>query len=124
MSLQPKDLRIGNLVNKYDEFAEVWINGYEIEAEDILALRDGINSYECIPLTPEWLIRGGFVLHNPGNYYARTWGENGVSILVFRKEYNLWCYQLGKGLDKPIEYIHQLQNLFHSLTGKELEFKI
>ena len=85
--------------------------------------------YKPIPLTEEWLIKFGF--------------EKGyLNYLVLKEEFYCYCYEKSKGLHievfahdeedevidseyltPTINYVHQLQNLYHALTGKELEIK-
>jgi len=36
---------------------------------------------------------------------------------------NLITYESADGMDLNIKYVHQLQNLYFSLTGEELEIK-
>lgn len=81
-----------------------------------------------IPLTEEWLIRFGFE-REEGRW---TWKKN-----IYNEETTLpTSLQLWSGndfisvcrsgigaMDCPCEYVHQLQNLYFALTGKELELK-
>ncbi len=61
-----------------------------------------------IPLTPEIMVMAGFGKGGEGFYY-----KNGI-------EYNL-DEQLLEGIgDVPLQYVHQLQNLYFALTGQEL----
>lgn len=88
---------------------------------------DEFESFKPIPLTEEWLIKFGFERVTPmgstyDNNYAyelKDWGrialKNGV--LVSDQYYFL------DGLCFDIKHVHQLQNLYFTLTGKELTIK-
>ena len=68
-----------------------------------------------IPLTEEWLERFGFE-------YSDLNGDSGLwKIPPFQiyGKYNQFIYEYA--LD--VNYVHQLQNLYFSLTGEELTIK-
>lgn len=80
-----------------------------------------------IPLTPEWLERCGFEFLP---------FDKGVSLFdYFKKSDNFELFILHKGVkceyqpgvfyykdeNHPIKYLHQLQNLYFTLTGEELQ---
>lgn len=69
-----------------------------------------------IPLTEEWLIRFGFVLYKRTlkyNIYIKN-GDISIKIKSLISSFRIY----GFGIE--IQYVHQLQNLFFALTGKEL----
>ena len=79
--------------------------------------------YRPVRLTPEWLEQLGFtpVLDGKdhslnrdgiGLYYTREFGEMGIH-----------CKYSSGPIPVKIEYVHQLQNLYHALTGAELNTK-
>ena len=79
-----------------------------------------------IPLTKEWLIKFGFKYTEQGWYYLR-FGDNSITInikgnrtvLGSRKAVReAWNIDLNHALQ-----VHQLQNLFYVIEGKELEIK-
>ncbi|AZB01273.1 hypothetical protein EG359_17365 [Chryseobacterium joostei] len=75
------------------------------------------NTVKPIDLTEEWLIKFGFT--------RQPWGLVIGKILF--KDKNHECKELtlevGNGFRTTVTYVHQLQNLFHSLTGEELTIK-
>ena len=109
------ELRIGNLVQ--DRHSE------ECGMIDIVVL--GIidamenHSYQPIPLTEEWLKRFGFEKYNLNNF-TLSWGGvlfyYRISDRSFRKGYQV----MEKICFTEVKYVHQLQNLYHALTGEEL----
>lgn len=71
-----------------------------------------------IPLSPEWLERLG----------VQYDGQIGYDVYWYDRHSKYFCseYTDGDGGTHKIskcEYVHQLQNLYYALTGKELELK-
>ncbi len=73
-----------------------------------------------IPLTPEVLEKSGF----DGMSNSDFWEMNDILIGHYYGEENGLYYEIRKGKSIQIKYVHQLQNLIHSLTGEELEIKL
>lgn len=70
-----------------------------------------------IPLSPEILIKAGFFKYN--NAYVLK--EPSTNMAKF--EFSIWeniTYNTGE-IEPPFDYVHQLQNLYFALTGKELD---
>lgn len=118
--MKPQDLRIGNKIyQKKLEFNSV--NWHQIIIDvgsiDIYSLENANeivkNNFEPIPLTEEWLLKFGFELR--GNE-AKFWTLQNVDIWAMGGYFF-------NDLDLRISSVHQLQNLFHSLTGNELTIK-
>lgn len=107
--IQNTELRINNLVLYRGEVSVV--KGVLATSVD-LEVKPCINytkmallpSIHPIPLTEEWLVRLG----------------------IYKQEFGIWnngdAIYFSYGLEKDIEIksVHQLQNLFFSLSGKEL----
>lgn len=121
--MKAKDLRIGNIVhyklfNHYITIRgmakdSIWVN----DSEDAGPI--SIVHIEPIPLTEEWLVKFGFQRSSKTKYHIKG------MTLVFHINSNQWTFpyvhELGKL--KRINYVHQLQNLYHALTGEELTIK-
>lgn len=109
--MKASELRIGNLVYK---------NGIatEITADTMLDVLRYTTPFEPIPLTEEWLVKFGFKRF--------PWGLV-IEDLLFRDDIRNSCKELwlevGNGYRVHIKYLHQLQNLYFALTGKELTIK-
>jgi hypothetical protein len=131
--MKAKEFRLGNYVNygfigneKY--LAEIiGLSKFGIESKVIdkyapkFTTLQGHKNIKLIPLTEEWLLKFGF--ENNGNYwlkdYLRVW-EWGICINITYHSQRLGsedksCFE--------IKHVHQLQNLYFALTGKELEIK-
>lgn len=147
--IDPKELRIGNYLcdpeQENDGVIQVEeIRGYGKDGKTIgIQFRRAscwsVIEEDCgilpIPLTPEWLERMGFIdkpaaFDNSSNPY---WAKNAV-ILTYAETPPENTYLPGIGftyngkhlvshVKEWIQYVHQLQNLYFSLTGNELEIK-
>ena len=114
--MKASELRIGNFV-KY-----LTLNGNsEILANGIYLFELGELELHEIPLTEEWLSKFGCIHETGGMYFFGN-----VGILHYRREneFSLMNYNYKKGqIYTTIKYVHQLQNLYFALTGKELEYE-
>ena len=129
--MEAKELRIGNLVlanGLYDgqikTVEQIGSRGTLREKSRVLFFKEGGRAGEftedCdgIPLTEEWLLKFGFekdkkgFLHNVRFVFHHIYGwkilENWIKNWVGIRE---------------IKYVHELQNLYFALTGKEIELK-
>jgi hypothetical protein len=77
-----------------------------------------IDDISGIPLTPEWLVRMGFEDGTTENLKKVT------SAILHRESNGTYLLYSGhNNLYVPLEFVHQLQNLFYALVGTELEIK-
>ena len=113
MELKASDLRVGNWVNNNDE-------DYQITSTTIVQLERGDSAAKPIQLSDEWFVNLGFkqtefamrefeISYQDKIFKAINHYENGWLITL-----NWWHAGV------MIEYVHQLQNLYHSLTLQEL----
>lgn len=126
--MNARELRIGNLINyriqdNLDEKKD-WFEVSEIDATDLAVLENNIDyDYQPIPLTEEWLVRFGFELQ-PMKHDLREWYFIEDGKFSMNNARGFWSHSPIYLEDViGIKYIHQLQNLFYALTGKELELK-
>lgn len=120
-----RELRIGNYVQFYrkiedqDPSQASICSIFETDGDYYVKFEDGFcvnteRGIKAIPITEELLLKSGFEKHK--------WG-----ILTF---YNplieLDCNFCLKGVDYNIQIqsLHQLQNIYFALTGKELEVSL
>ena len=120
--MDTKELRIGNLIEFNNHIEEVAL----IDHNSITCYRE--NQGRCVPsaaidpikLTEEWIFKLGF------NGNGEKLGCNLYRIRrigVYKMIGNYPFFVDGAIDDIKVDYVHQLQNLYHSLTGKELEIK-
>ena len=112
--IQPQELRIGD----YIEY-----NGEAIKLDGSLLCCYIQNELEFpfnpIPLTEEILLKFGF-FKKLGNYELENFRFHISQPMNF--DGFVFCEEYSVITDK-IQFVHQLQNLFYSISGKELIFK-
>lgn len=120
--MNAKELRLDNLVLWDNEIVPIdlimtetvnvrhkdsFIDWYTVDIEDI----------EPIELTEEWLIKFGFE-NNFKQYELMNWG---LKVDLLNNEWIVFHGFCGKYSEiTSCRYVHQLQNLYFALTGKEL----
>lgn len=119
--MRVEEIRIGNET----------LNGkvVAISSGDVILVHDGFQSWsskdlvdgvEPIPLTEEWLLKFGF---------KKEWGKlyqiEANYFPVFMDDNVTWYYSADcyHYTGKALEYVHQLQNLYFTLTGEELKIE-
>ena len=128
--LGANELRIGNLVNRYYE--KKYDFGSAVEWQPIVFQLDDFKLLECydhkpIQLTEEWLFKFGFEKLNTkmSDCFVFQKGLWRVAIkdnIEKNNEWVLWHERISPPTWclSRFEYVHQLQNLYFALTGKEL----
>lgn len=120
--IEANELRIGNWVNIKVEGKDGTFDGnYQIEEirKDVILFNNGIHAaYRMlypIPLTEERLLKCGFERYSGVKMRKEGFGFIGqISGLFF-----YWSKR-----ELEISSLHQLQNLYFALVGKELEVKL
>ena len=126
--IQPNELRIGNWYSFADYHGIAYRQVKQIKPNEfgLLSDYDGVNFKVCkpIPLTEEWLIKFGFHYSDDDNEFLELElmrkiklyadNSNNFSTVVLRLKEN----------EIEIKSVHQLQNLYFALAGKELQQKI
>jgi hypothetical protein len=115
--------------------SELRLNNYVLEDGQVVLLSTNYDLFKClvnvdrgigfepIPLTEEWLLKFGFVKSKVSSQFDKE--KLTIQIaneLEYHKKgrvyFNSWAI-----LEESIKYVHQLQNLYFALTGKEITFK-
>lgn len=119
--MEAKELRIGNLINHFglDTIFEVTPTEINcaVEMEGHFSM-----TFEGIPITEEWLLKFGFVHHHDTPHPNRVFRKNYVEGFFDLEEVISFFYG-GNFTSVELKYVHQLQNLYFSLTGEELTIK-
>jgi hypothetical protein len=122
--MKANELRIGNLVYHNDKIFQVDLRTFAEIHEGNVKLIPFL--MKPIPLTEEWLLKFGFE-------------QKGINIFILYKII-LYCSKHRYYFKFPIEpssiiipyiefgatylsYVHQLQNLYYTLTNEELQIK-
>lgn len=134
--IKAQELRIGNQVYLPTIEKNITVDYHHIRYATI----NPNNEYEPIPLTPEILERfgfdrnmGGWLLEgdiNQKSFRSDDESKYGWSLEMTDVDDNDVHFRIGYSKilikDAParhIKYLHQLQNLYHALTGEELGIK-
>jgi len=121
VSVSVTDLRIGNYViynNK--EIGTITgvqaflFNNGKVAINQRLDIFYHTENIKPIPLTEEWLLKLGFVSNPYQDRYDK--GIFHIECDKTKGKIDLWVYG-----SPHIKYIHQIQNLYHALTGLDLQ---
>jgi len=106
------------------------IRGYEL-GEEYVSLTDGviqtkthISFIKPIPLTPDEFVKLGFELEKD-----KTWWRKGFISINPKNGFVHFDYDRRDAFEfftvnsSNCKHVHQLQNLYHSLKGEELQYK-
>lgn len=121
--MKASELRIGNFIF-LDEVKVVEVWGIEPNHNNIWVnknkgasvIAENLKYLKPIPLTEEWLFKLGFIYNNEDEAYINR-------LLWLEKQgdkFGVWKGEYGNNHLRTITYVHQLQNLYHALTGGEL----
>lgn len=121
------ELRIGNWVF-WDDPSNEQVQIFSIQISETI---DGENSFvnggliddfKPIPLTEEWLLKFRFVPVNDDGLYQNP-NEELFQVQDLYLQ-GIWGHIWDTSFtEAPIQYVHQLQNLYFALTGEELTIK-
>ena len=121
--LNAAELRIGNLVEYENAIFEIDIIAREFPSLNTIAYGVGVVRWidlKPIPLTEEWLLKFGFQkLYD--NYYLLYVGSLTINY-YYNYSGSTWKFMLEEQL-LDIKYVHEVQNLYYSLTKTELTYE-
>ena len=118
MNIKPIELRIGNL------FQDVYNQVNEVTAGTLMYLRDAddeqAKNVKPIPLSDQWLSKFGFI-ETEKMYIIK----HGVIKYILTEDHHGFVFGIVNNFNIEwfsweIKYVHQLQNLYFSITGEEL----
>jgi hypothetical protein len=111
--MKATELRIGNWLMGNAPFE---VTGSNIALAQVREIALDTIHWQPIPLTEEWLVKMGFSdgLLQEESFNMKVNSKMWVSITDLDHEGLIHTH---------IEHVHQLQNLYHALTGQELELK-
>ncbi|UXO94105.1 hypothetical protein Pan5_63 [Pseudanabaena phage Pan5] len=122
--MKPNEVRIDNCVMGYLDKKPVkvdWLVIKHLWDGNIQSLYDPKPVYEPIPLTPEILEKCGFE-DDDSDFLKNINERTCIHINISLGRTVLESYD-GIIIIPMCEYLHQLQNLFHALTGEELNYQ-
>ena len=125
--MEARELRIGNyLSQKSENMNNMYPFGHwrvdKIGVKSFQCKKFNSNNFVAIPLTEEWLLKLGFEKEVHGSISSSsTWFYLPDFPLQKAGGFaNPMYYSLGNYKGIKIYTVHQLQNLYHALTGQEL----
>ncbi len=123
--MKANELRIGNFYNQFGNVTEVTWSCIK----DLLVASDSQLWCKPIPLTEEWLLRFGFAIDksysDPSIFTMTVLYTHFYLSPAFDGGY-YWGFTNDEGDNsefydgRAIQYVHELQNLYHAITGEEL----
>lgn len=117
--MESKDLRIGN----YIQYANIK-RPIRVSIIDTTETNTKTKA-QPIPITEEWLLNLGFTKHHSDFFNDVLFLKNVTDNLEF--DWGVYPKRFGSGIEiknsVKLKYVHQLQNLYFSLTGEELTLK-
>ena len=130
--MKASELRLGNFVH-HNENNKAYIDNYltvcELAEKSITTFYRSFDGsiqvvrnkkdYQPIPLTEEWLLRFGFEKDGPGWYWLST--KDRFTDLGYSYNLTTNVFEFDNCDLPDVHFVHQLQNLFWALCGKELE---
>ena len=130
--IDTNEVRIGNLVNYndgeygFDDYVVI-IEPHEIHTYRTIAERIKNAEFHPIPITPEWLERLGFEkrISPKGHENWVMYSQHHFSFVLreITPFIGFTYHSYGTDHSLQIDHVHQLQNLYHALTGQELTVK-
>lgn len=113
--MEVRELRIGNWVNC------LLLGNYRLCSGDIETDK-AKEIYKPIPLTPDILIKAGFVNVRDNHWCVpSSKASNSFEVCLWPDHVS---YTKGNNHHVKINYLHQLQNLYYSLTQQELKINL
>ena len=130
--MRQSELRIGNYVwDRTDKVIQIRSINAQIDMSGAWATIEcnGINYYvsycKPIPLTEEWLHKFGFEIEEKWDSKAgKNFLQHDKEVVVSLSRYYGNHIYLLNAIHNPrymIEYVHELQNVYHILTGRNLD---
>ena len=113
--MNANEIRVGNLV-----YHEPTIDDWEIitvKVGTIIQCEINPDGFDPIRLTEEWLLKFGFEMINKSYFELKV----GNIIFEYTKDLNDdWYILINDDIKIYLDYVHQFQNLYFSLTNKEI----
>jgi len=123
--MEAKDFRIGNLIYKSIKSGKGRTIIDKIGCQDLVRIHENIGSfnYEPIGLTEEFLEKNGFEYDQDTNRFDLLFSLTNYDFCFSIDTHDNEFFYFINGRRLFIVSVHQLQNLFYSLTGEELPIK-
>ena len=115
--MKANELRIGNFVETKRGISKVFV----LTIDNVVETENKEYDVKPIPLTEEWLLKFGFEEYEfEDEIFGYVLNDFGY-VNEFQFMIRIFIDFEGILIQKPIKYVHQLQNLYFALTGEELK---
>lgn len=130
--MDPKDLRIGNYIQQDGKVVQVQSVSndgigyfhFETQASNKEELFHADENGKGIPLTEKWLLKLGFE-DIGGDDYERTFVyKDNRRIKIKAHQPDLIHLEIANNYWGQIQFVHNLQNLYHALIAEDLVAKL
>lgn len=124
--MKTSELKIGNLV--YDLSDRIGVvkslafNKVAIKLE-FSTINTNNGGIKPIPLTADWIKKFGFWEEYSSGHETGCFSKKFVNITIAESGFYCYCGDCRRHISLTLYHVHQLQNLFFSLTGEELTLK-
>lgn len=136
--MKPTELRIGNLVCYNGEVVRVeqvtkHKIGYHTKLNETRMNYARLCEIEPVPITEELLTKIGFILPEHKEFYIMCCINGKDNSIRLTRYFNLWNAEIFASHPevvmlehtiKGLRFVHELQNAYCLVTGKELEIKL
>jgi hypothetical protein len=115
--MNANDFRIGNIITEGDDKGPVTVWGIKPDSRNHVMVNDcEIEIINPVKLTEDWINKLGFKWTPASQtFWNREWH--------IAKEGFVYFFKVGGTRKVRINHVHQLQNLYYSLTGNELIYE-
>lgn len=136
--MKPQELSIGNLVcynGKVVKVEQVTKHkiGYHTKPNETRMNYARLCEIEPIPITEEWLTEIGFILPEHKEFYVMCRINGKDNSIRLTRYFNLWNAEIFASHPevvmlehtiKGLRFVHELQNAYYLVAGKEMEIKL
>jgi hypothetical protein len=110
INMKVEQLRIGNLVKRLNDLKK-------IDISDLECISENSKIYSGIQLTKDYLKSFGFESD------GIEWWDGVICLGIYKDGiYYMPTENIYYRIGNEIKYVHQLQNLYYSITGSELQY--
>lgn len=118
--ISPSEIRLGNLLTFQ---TDPQIRAVTLATFKYLQKHGDDNGYNPVPITSDLLERLGIYIANKRKMSHKIRIRNRKETMYVTQNGNLWDIHLNYGeVLVTIQYVHQLQNVYFSITGSDLDF--
>ncbi len=140
--IRKTEIRLGNYVRDRGgkviriDFIELIQKGVEtkfgqrifIDKKEVHPMTEYTAYAEVIPLTEKWLLDFGFILYSTGSFCKHLNNDDSYLVIDLKYKNGVWLNINQEGVENSIKLshiknVHELQNVYYSLTGIELQLK-